>query len=47
MRTCLKNDNKLLNDGNPNIKIKFGEKDFLEAVDLITKDIEKKYLKGN
>lgn len=47
MRICLKNDNKLLNDGNPDIKIKFGEKDFLEAVDLITKDIEKKYLKEN
>ena len=38
MKKCLKED-KLLNDGNENIKIKFGEKDFIEAVDLISKDI--------
>ena len=42
MKRCLKED-KLINDGNPNIKIKFGEKDFLEAVDLISKDILEKY----
>ena len=46
MRICLK-DNKLLNDSNPDIKIKFNEEDFLEAVKLISDDIEKKYLKSN
>ena len=40
MKNCLKEE-KLINNGNPNIKIKFGENDFLEAVDLITKDIQK------
>lgn len=42
MKRCLK-ENKLLNDGNPKIKIKFNEKDFLEAVALISKDIEKNF----
>ena len=42
MKKCLKED-KLLNDGNENIKIKFGERDFIEAVDLISKDILEKY----
>jgi hypoxanthine-guanine phosphoribosyltransferase len=42
MKRCLKED-KLLNDGNPDIKIKFGEKEFIEAVDLISKDILEKY----
>jgi len=42
MKRCLKED-KLLNDGNPKIKIKFGEKQFLESVDLISKDILEKY----
>ena len=42
MKRCLKEE-KLINDGNPNIKIKFGEKEFLEAVDLISKDITEKF----
>ena len=46
MIICLK-DGKLLNNGDPNIKIKFNESDFLEAVELITKDIQKKYLKDD
>lgn len=46
MKKCLGKE-VLLNDGNPNIKIKFGEKDFLKAVDLISEDIKNKYLKEN
>ena len=42
MKRCLK-ENKLMNNGDPSIKIKFGEKDFLEAVNLISKDIKEKY----
>lgn len=42
MKICLGKEG-LINDGNPNIKIKFDEKKFLEAVDLISKDIIKKY----
>lgn len=34
----------IMNNGDPNIKIRFGEKEFLESVDLISKDIENKYL---
>ena len=45
MKYCLK-DKKLLNNGDPNIKIKFTEKDFREAVKLISKDIKEKYLKS-
>ena len=46
MKKCLTTKN-IMNNGDPNIKIKFGEKDFLKAVDLISKDIEKKYLANN
>ena len=42
MKRCLKEE-KLINNGNPDIKIKFGEKEFLEAVDLISKDILEKF----
>ena len=42
MKRCLKED-VLVNNGNPDLKIKFGEKEFLEAVDLISKDILRKY----
>lgn len=44
MKRCLGIDEKI-NNGDPNIKIKFGEKEFLEAVDLISKDILDKYVK--
>lgn len=46
MKRCLGTE-VLLNNGNPNIKIKFGEKDFLNAVDLISNDIINRYLKSN
>ena len=42
MKRCLKEE-ILINDGDPNIKIEFGEKKFLEAVDLISKDIIEKF----
>ena len=42
MKKCLKED-RLINDGNPDIKIKFDEKMFLESVDLIAADIKKNY----
>lgn len=42
MKKCLGID-KLIYDGNPNIKIKFGEKDFLNAVHIIAEDIRKNY----
>lgn len=42
MKRCLGN-NKKVNNGNPNIKIKFKEEDFLKSVELISKDIEEKY----
>lgn len=42
MKRCLGED-KLLNNGDGNIKIKFGEKDFLKAVRLISNDILEKY----
>lgn len=42
MKKCLGIDRKI-NDGNPNIKIKFNEEQFLKAVELICNDIEKKY----
>ncbi len=44
MKRCLSKD-IIMNNGDPNIKIRFGEKEFLDAVDLISKDIENKYLK--
>ena len=43
MKKCLSKD-IIMNNGDPNIKIRFGEKEFLESVDLISKDIENKYL---
>lgn len=43
MKKCLSKD-IIMNNGEPNIKIRFGEKEFLESVDLISKDIENKYL---
>lgn len=43
MKKCLSKD-IIMNSGDPNIKIRFGEKEFLESVDLISKDIENKYL---
>lgn len=46
MKKCLGKE-ILLNDGNPNIKIKFGEKEFLNAVELISRDILNKYLNSN
>lgn len=46
MKKCLIEE-KLVNNGNPDIKIKFNEEDFLKAVDVISKDIEEKYLKKN
>ena len=42
MKKCLKKE-ELINGGNPDIKIKFGEKDFLKAVNLIADDINKNY----
>lgn len=42
MKKCLKSD-VLVNDGNPEIKIKHTEDDFLKAVDLISNDIEINY----
>ena len=42
MKLCLGID-KLENNGNESIKIKYGEKEFLKSVDLISKDILKKY----
>lgn len=42
MKRCLQ-ESKLINDGNPDIKIKLGEKEFLKAVNLIADDINKKY----
>ena len=42
MKRCLSED-KLLYDGNENIKIKFGEKEFLESVKLISDDLLKRY----
>ena len=42
MKRCLKEE-RLINDGDPSIKIKYGEKDFLEAVNLISNDILEKY----
>lgn len=45
MKKCLSKD-IIMNNGDPNIKIRFGEKEFLESVDLISKDIENKYLNG-
>lgn len=42
MIRCLK-ESKLVNNGNPNIKINFNEKDFLSAVKLISEDIKNKY----
>ena len=43
MKKCLSKD-IIMNNGDSNIKIRFGEKEFLESVDLISKDIENKYL---
>lgn len=43
MKKCLSKD-IIMNNGDPNIKIRFGEKEFLESVGLISKDIENKYL---
>ena len=43
MKKCLSKD-IIMNNGDPNIKVRFGEKEFLESVDLISKDIENKYL---
>ena len=43
MKKCLSKD-IIMNNGDPKIKIIFGEKEFLESVDLISKDIENKYL---
>ena len=43
MKKCLSKD-IIMNNGDPNIKIRFGEKEFLESVALISKDIENKYL---
>ena len=43
MKKCLSKD-IIMNNGDPNIKIRFGEKEFLESVDLISKDRENKYL---
>lgn len=42
MKKCLK-EATLMCDGNPDIKIKFNEDNFLEAVNLISNDIIKKY----
>ena len=42
MKRCLKEE-RLINDGDPSIKIKYGEKDFLLGVDLISKDIQEKF----
>ena len=42
MKRCLGIDKKV-NNGDPNIKIKFDEKSFLEAVELISNDILEKY----
>lgn len=42
MKRCIGNPN-VLNDGDTTIKIKYGEKEFLEAVDLIVNDITEKY----
>lgn len=46
MKRCL-SEKGLVNGGNPDIKIKFNEENFLTAVELISKDIEKKYTKRN
>ena len=46
MKKCLIEE-KLVNNGNPDIKIKFNEEDFLKAVEVISRDIEEKYLKKN
>ena len=43
IKRCLREKEYLINNGNENIKIKFEEKDFLEAVNLISNDILKKY----
>lgn len=42
MKKCLGNKELIFN-GDPSKKIRYGEKEFLYAVDLIAKDIEKKY----
>lgn len=42
MRKCLKED-KLINNGNPDIKIYYGEDNFLEDIELISNDIKYKY----
>lgn len=42
MRICLGSD-ELLNGGNPDIKIKFGEKEFLKSVEKISNDILERY----
>lgn len=44
MKKCLISE-KLVNDGDPNKKIKFGEKEFLNAVNIISEDILKNYSK--
>ena len=46
MKRCLGNDIKI-NNGDPTKKIKFDENSFLEAVELISKDILDKYVDGN
>lgn len=46
MKRCLGNDIKI-NNGDPSIKIKFDEKSFLEAVELISNDILVKYADSN
>ena len=42
MKRCLKEE-RLINDGDSSKKIKYGEKDFLASVDLISKDILDNY----
>ena len=42
MKRCLKKE-ELINNGDSSKKIKFGEKEFLEAVKLISEDIEDKF----
>ena len=42
MKRCLKKE-ELINNGDSSKKIKFGEKEFLEAVKLISDDIEDKF----
>lgn len=42
MKRCLGED-KLINDGEEDIKIKYTEKDFLRSVELISNDIIEKY----